>query len=202
MLDKKFVEEYKKIKPTDELKTRILYSVIEAEAKTERKPFYLRVRPMLSGALACVLLVCCLAVIPFDFLEAGNVSVSYAQTGEFITPSSGLSRNYGIAMLSDTHYEYDELPNGCKGAEFTFEFEGKTEIKTEHGSIYLKNADGTYKELGNKTRIEGNVTLFWAIPTENTDEECVMAIKNRSAEMTLSLEGVDDGYKANLALTE
>ena len=202
MLDNRFVEEYKKIKPTDELKTRILYSVIEAEAKSERKPFYLRMRPVLSGALACVLLVCCLTVIPFDPLEAGDVSVSYAQTGEFIAPSSGVSRAYELAAHSDMYYEYDELENGCMGAEFTFTFGGNTEIKTEYGSIYLKNADGTYKELGQKTKIDGNATVFWAMPEGDSDGDCVMTIKNRSGEVKLSLERFDGEYKANLVLAE
>lgn len=202
MLDNRFVEEYKKIKPTDELKTRILCSIIEAEAKSERKPFYLRMRPMLSGALACVLLVCCLTVIPFDPLGAGDVSVSYAQTGEFVATSSTVSRAYELAAHSGMYYEYDELQNGCKGAEFTFEFGGNTELKTEYGSIYLKNADGTYKELGQKTRIGGIATLFWAMPENEYDGECVMTIKNRSGELRLSLELLDGEYKANLVLAE
>ena len=202
MLDNRFVEEYKKIKPSDELKTQILYRVIEAEAKREKKPFYLRMRPMLSGALACVLLVCCLTVIPFDPLEAGDISVSYAQTGEFIAPSSTVSRAYELAAHSDMYYEYDELENGCKGAEFTFTFGGNTEISTEFGNIYQKNADGTYKELGQKTRIDGDATIFWAMPENDADGECVMTIKNRSSELKLSLERFNGEYKANLVLAE
>lgn len=202
MLDKRFVEDYKKIKPTDELKTRILYGIIEAEAKNERKPFYLRMRPVLSGALACVFLVCCLTVIPFEPLEAGNVSVAYAQTGEFIAPSSTLSRAYELAAHDGVYYEYGELQNGCKGAEFTFEFGGNTEVSTECGSIYLKNADGSYEELGKKTRIDGNVTLFWAMPEEDNGGECVMTVKNRSYKLKLSLERFDGEYKANLVLAE
>lgn len=202
MLDNRFVEDYKKIKPTDELKTRIFYSVTEAKAKRQKTPFYLRMRPVLSGALACVLLVYCLTVIPFDPLEAGDVSVSYAQTGEFIAPSSKVSRVYEIAAYDGMYYEYDELKNGCKGAEFTFAFGGNTELVTEYGSIYLKNADGEYKELGQKTRIDGTVTLFWAMPEEGNDGECVMTIKNRSGELKLSLERLDGEYKANLVLAE
>jgi len=201
MLDKRFVEEYKKIKPTDELKTRILYSVIEAEAKSERKPFYLRLRPMLSGALACVFLICCLTVIPFQPLEEGNVSVSYAQTGEFLAPTSMVSRAYELAAYSGEYYEYDALEDGRKGAEFTFEFGGKTEVSTESGVIYLKNSDGTYKKLGKDARIEGTATLFWDIP-EESDDLCVMNIKNRSGEMLLSLERLEGEYKANLVIAE
>ena len=141
MLNDKFVEEYKKIKPTDELKTRILYSVIEAEQKNERKAWYLRMRPVLSGALACVLLVCCITIAPLDFLEVGDISVAYAQSGEFIAPSSSVSRSYGISMCSDVYYEYDRLPNGCKGAEFTLQLGGNTKISTEYGSLYQKNED-------------------------------------------------------------
>ena len=201
MLDNKYIEEYKKIKPTDELKTRILCSIIEADAKREEKSFYLRMRPVLSGALACVLLVCCLTVMPFDPLEAGNVSVSYAQTGEFVAPSSALSRAYELASHGDVYYDYAEQ-SGYNGAEFTFELEGNTEISTDYGSIYLKNADGSYEELGEKTRIDGSVTIFWAMPKEDNGGECVMTIKNRSYELKLSLEGFDGKYKANLVLAE
>ena len=198
----KFVEEYQKIKPTAELKNRIFYSINEVEAKRETKPFYLRMRPALSCALACVLLICCFTVIPFEPLEEGNVSVFYAQTGEFLTPSSVMSRSYGIAACDNTYYEYITLPDGGRGAEFTFEFEGKTRLEANVGELYLKNSYGSYEALGNKTRIEGNVTLLWKIPTDTDGTECVMNIKNRSFEMLLTLEAVDGSYKANLTLAE
>ena len=201
MLNEKFVEEYKKIKPTDELKNRIFYSVAAIEEKKQKKPFYLRMTPVLSGALACVLLVCCLNLFPFDFLEAGDVSVSYAQSGELIAPLSMTSRGYDIAMCDNAYYQYDELPNGSKGAEFTFEFEGKTEIKTEQGSFYLKNKDGSYEELGQKARIDGAVILFWAMPGAENGE-CAMSLKNRSGEWTLSVERLSAEYKANLIKAE
>lgn len=201
MLDKRFVDEYNKIKPTDELKTRIFYSVNEVSAKRESKSLHLRLRPLLSGALACVLLVCCLAAIPMDPLGEGDVSVLYAQTGEFIAPASSMSRSYGISVVSERYYEYVELPDGRKGAEFTFEFGGNTQLKTDYGSIFLKNAYGSYDELGTKTRIDGVVTVLWVMP-ENEDGECVMTVKNRSGELRLSLETVDGSYKANLALAE
>ena len=202
MIENKFVDEYKKIKPSDELKTRIFYSVVEAEAKREKRPLYLRLRPALSCALACVVLLCCMAVIPFEHLEEGDVSVFYAQSGEFIAPSHPTGRSYGIALCDDTYYEYAQMPNGCMGAEFTFEFGGKTELKTDFGSIYQKNADGSYSELGNKTRVDGSVTDFWAMPEGESLGEAVLTIKNRSGEMRLSLETLDGAYKANLALTE
>ena len=202
MLENKFVDEYKKIKPSDELKTRIFYSVLEAEAKREKRPLYLRLRPVLSGALACVVLLCCMAVIPFEHLEEGDVSVFYAQSGEFIAPSHPMGRSYGIALCDDTYYEYAQMPNGCTGAEFTFEFGGKTQLKTDFGSIYQKNADGSYSELGEKTRLDGSVTVFWAMPTGDSLDEAILTIKNRSGEMRLSLEALDGAYKANLALTE
>ena len=202
MLENKFVDEYKKIKPSDELKTRIFYSVLEAEAKREKRPLYLRLRPVLSGALACVVLLCCMAVIPFEHLEEGDVSVFYAQSGEFIAPSHPMGRSYGIALCDDTYYEYAQMPNGCTGAEFTFEFGGKTQLKTDFGSIYQKNADGSYSELGEKTRLDGSVTVFWAMPTGESLDEAILTIKNRSGEMRLSLEALDGAYKANLALTE
>ena len=100
------------------------------------------------------------------------------------------------------YYEYDELPNGCVGAEFTFEFEGKTEVKTECGSVYIKNADGSYEDIGQKTRIDGNVTLFWAMPAAEDNAESVMTIKNRSGEWTLILERAEGEYKANLVTAE
>ena len=202
MLENKFVDEYKKIKPSDELKTRIFYSVLEAEAKREKRPLYLRLRPVLSGALACVVLLCCMAVIPFEHLEEGDVSVFYAQSGEIIAPSHPMGRSYGIALCDDTYYEYAQMPNGCTGAEFTFEFGGKTQLKTDFGSIYQKNADGSYSELGEKTRLDGSVTVFWAMPTGESLDEAILTIKNRSGEMRLSLEALDGAYKANLALTE
>ena len=202
MLENKFVDEYKKIKPSDELKTRIFYSVLEAEAKREKRPLYLRLRPVLSGALACVVLLCCMAVIPFEHLEEGDVSVFYAQSCEFIAPSHPMGRSYGIALCDDTYYEYAQMPNGCTGAEFTFEFGGKTQLKTDFGSIYQKNADGSYSELGEKTRLDGSVTVFWAMPTGESLDEAILTIKNRSGEMRLSLEALDGAYKANLALTE
>ena len=202
MLDKKFVDEYKKIKPTDDLKNRIFYSVLAAEEKPRRKPLYIRMRPVLSGALACILLVCCLTVLPFDFLENGNISVAYANSGELIAPSSLESRVFTIAAYDNEYYEYDELPNGCVGAEFTFEFEGKTEVKTEYGSVYIKNADGSYEDIGQKTRIDGNVTLFWAMPAAEDGAESVMTVKNRSGEWTLILERADGEYKANLVTAE
>ena len=202
MLENKFVDEYQKIKPSDELKTRIFYSVLEAEAKREKRPLYLRLRPVLSGALACVVLLCCMAVIPFEHLEEGDVSVFYAQSGEFIAPSHPMGRSYGIALCDDTYYEYAQMPNGCTGAEFTFEFGGKTQLKTDFGSIYQKNADGSYSELGEKTRLDGSVTVFWAMPTGESLDEAILTIKNRSGEMRLSLEALDGAYKANLALTE
>ena len=202
MLDNKFVEEYKKIKPTDELKTRIFYSVVEAEQKNERKAWYLRMRPVLSGALACVLLVCCITFIPFDFLETGDISVAYAQSGEFIAPSSSVGRSYGISMCSDVYYEYDKMPNGCKGAEFTFELGGNTKISTEYGCLYLKNGDGTYEKLGQSAKVDGVVTLFWEMPTEELDKECLLTLKNRSGMLNLSLERFEEEYKANLVLAE
>lgn len=202
MLDKKFVDEYRKIKPTDDLKNRIFYSVLAAEEKPRKKPLYVLMRPVLSGALACVLLVCCLTVLPFDFLESGNMSVAYAKSGELIVPSSLESRVLTIAAYDDQYYEYDELPNGCVGAEFTFEFEGKTEVKTEYGSVYIKNADGSYEDIGQKTRIDGNVTLFWAMPAAEDSAKSVMTIKNRSGEWTLILERTEGKYKANLVTAE
>ena len=192
MLDNKFVEEYKKIKPTDELKTRIFYSVVEAEQKSSRK----------ACALACMLHVCCITFIPFDFLETGDISVAYAQSGEFIAPSSSVGRSYGISMCSDVYYEYDKRPNGCKGAEFTFELGGNTKISTEYGCLYLKNGDGTYEKLGQSAKVDGVVTLFWEMPTEELDKECLLILKNRSGMLNLSLERFEEEYKANLVLAE
>ena len=143
-----------------------------------------------------------MAVIPFEHLEEGDVSVFYAQSGEFIAPSHPMGRSYGIALCDDTYYEYAQMPNGCTGAEFTFEFGGKTQLKTDFGSIYQKNADGSYSELGEKTRLDGSVTVFWAMPTGESLDEAILTIKNRSGEMRLSLEALDGAYKANLALTE
>ena len=202
MLDRKFVDEYKKIQPTDELKNRIFYSVLEAEEKKQRKPLYIRMRPVLSGALVCVLLVCCLTVLPFDFLENGNLSVAYSQSGELIAPSSHESRVLTIADHDNEYYKYDELPNGCVGAEFTFEFEGKTEIKTDYGSVYIKNADGSYEEIGQKTRIDGKATLFWSLPQNTEGGEPVMTLKNRSGEWSLMLDCSVGGYTATLIEAE
>ena len=180
MLENKFVDEYKKIKPSDELKTRIFYSVLEAEAKREKRPLYLRLRPVLSGALACVVLLCCMAVIPFEHLEEGDVSVFYAQSGEFIAPSHPMGRSYGIALCDDTYYEYAQMPNGCTGAEFTFEFGGKTQLKTDFGSIYQKNADGSYSELGEKTRLDldGMFVAIGQVP-ENEPFKNVATLSDR-----------------------
>lgn len=202
MLDRNVVNEYKKIKPSDGFKDRVAYRVAAQSEQKARKPLYIRMRPVLSGALMCVLLVCCLSVLPFNWLEDGNVSVAYAQTGEFITPSSPKSRVLTIAEFDYDYYEYAVMPNGCVGAEFTFEFDGKTEIKTEYGSVYIKNADGSYEDIGKKARLEGLVTLFWAMPEGETAGDSIMTVKNRSGEMQLILERTAEEYKANLVLAE
>lgn len=202
MLDRELVNEYKKIKPSDGFKDRLAYRIAAETDRSARKPLYLRMRPVLSGALACVLLVCCLSVLPFNMLEDGNISVAYAQTGETITPASLESRVLSIAEFDYDYCEYSKLPDGRLGAEFTFEFDGKTEIKTEYGSVYMKNAYGSYEDIGNKARMEGNVTLLWAMPEGETAGESVMTIKNRSGEMSLILERTAEEYKANLVLAE
>lgn len=200
MLDKKIAEEYKKIKPDDGLKSRIMYNVATVAETSRKVPFYVRIKPVLSGALVCMLIFCCLTVANFDFLGSGDVSVAYAQTGEVMAVSS-VGRSAGIAVYS-TQYNYDRLPNGTAGAEFTFEFGGKTELKTECGSLYLKNEDGTYKELGQKAKIDGTVTVFWTLPEEMADEECVVTIKNRSSKLKLVIECFDCGYRADLVSAE
>ena len=202
MLDRNLVNEYKKIKPSDGFRDRLAYRIAAESERSARKPLYIRLRPVLSGALACMLLVCCISVISLGGLENGNVSVAYAQTGEFITPSSLQSRVLTIAEASYDFYKYSTMPNGCVGAEFTFELDGRTEIKTEYGSVYIKTADGSYEEIGEKTRMDGNVTLFWAMPEGENDGECVMTIKNRSGKLLLSLERYAEEYKANLVLAE
>ncbi len=202
MLDRNVVNEYKKIKPTDGFKDRLAYRVAAVSEQRARRSVYARIRPVLSGAVACMLLVCCLSFLPFGGLEDGNVSVAYAQTGEFITPSSLQSRVLTVAEQSYEYYEYATMPNGCVGAEFTFEFDGKTEIKTESGSIYVKNADGSYEDIGKKARMEGLVTLFWEIPQGESAGESIMTIKNRSGEMLLVVECFAEEYRANLVLAE
>ena len=202
MLDRDLVSEYKKIKPSDGFKDRVAYKIAAETERSSRKPLYRRMRPVLSGALACVLLGCCLSVLPFNTLDYGNVSVAYAQTGELITPSSPESRMLALVGYDHNYYSYSELYDGCVGAEFTFDFEGKTEIKTEYGSVYVKNADGSYEDIGNEARMEGLVTLFWAMPKGETAGDSIMTIKNRSSEMLLILERAAEGYKANLVLAE
>ena len=200
-MDKKFVEDYKKIKPTDALKARIMCEIAIADTKSEKVPFYKMMKPLLSGALACVLLIACFTVIPLDMLGNGEVSVSYTQSGETIAPTAMENRAYTISAF-DSGYEYDRLPSGLYGAELTFDFEGKTEIKTDFGSVYKKNADGSYEQIDLKSRIEGNVTIFWAMPENGADGESVMTLKNRDGEWILALERYVDTYKANLIKAE
>ena len=200
-MDKRFVDDYKKIKPTESLKARIMCEIAMAETESEKLPFYKRIKPLMSGALACVLLIACLAVFPLEMLGSGDVSVAYTQSGETVAPVS-VNRAYTISAMDNEAYEYDRLPNGLYGAEFTFDFEGKTEIETEFGSVYKKNADGTYEQIASKSRFEGNVTLFWAMPETQADDESVMIIKNRSGKWTLALERYVDAYKANLIQAE
>ena len=200
-MDKKFVEDYKKIKPTDALKSRIMCEIAIAQTQSEKTPFYKLIKPVLSGALACVLLIACFTVIPLDMLGNGEVSVSYTQSGEVISPTSA-GRAYVISAMRDDVYEYDTLPDGLYGAEFTFDFEGKTEIETDFGSVYKKNADGNYEKINSKSRIEGNVTIFWAMPEDEADGESFMALKNRDGKWLLALERYVDAYKANFIRTE
>lgn len=193
MLDNGFVEEYRKIKPTNELKDRIYESIKEAKAPS-RKPLYQRLKPMLSGAVACALLVLCILVMPIEPLGGGDVNVMYSQSGESIALSSAESR---VAPMAEVDYEYGEL-GGYKGAEFTFLLEGKTEFSTDFGTVYTVDADGNQMELGNKFKIDGSVELFWAIPDGNEVYGGAMSIKNRDGEWVLNLSLTDGGYTADL----
>ncbi len=193
MLDNRFVEEYRKIKPTEELKARILESTKEAKTPA-RKPLYKRLKPVLSGAVACALLVLCITVMPLELLGGGDVSVMYSQSGELIAPSSA---EFRIAPMADMEYEYGEL-DGSKGAEFTFLLDGKTEFNTDFGTVYTIDADGSQRELGNKFRIDGSVKLFWAIPDGDEVYGGAMSMRNRDGEWVLSLSLADGGYTADL----
>ena len=198
--DKRFVEEYKKIKPSENLKARIMIGITEAQS--EKAPLYKRLKPLMSGMLACLVLVVCVAVMPMDMLGKGQVSVAYTQSGEVIAPASVEGRAYAIAAYEETLYPYTELPDGLYGAEFTFDFEGKTEINTEFGSVYLRNADGEYEKIESGSRIDKEATIFWAMPNEEFDGFSVMTLKNRTGEWMLVLEPYVDAYKANFFRTE
>jgi hypothetical protein len=200
-MDKRFVDDYKKIKPTADLKPRIMCEILKAEAKDIKTPFYKRMKPILSGALACFVLIACISVIPMNMLGSGDVSVTYARSGELVAPVS-TSRAFSIAAYDESGCDYSEINGGLRGAEFTFDFEGKTELKTEFGSVYKKNADGTYEKIDSKTRFDGEVTIFWAMPDDTEDKESVMTLKNRSGEWLLALERNVDTYKANFIKTE
>lgn len=192
MLDNGFIEEYRKIKPTNELKARIYESVAEAKASS-RKPLYQRSKPVLSGVVACALLVLCILVMPIEHLGGGEVSVMYSQSGESIAPSSAVFR---VAPMADVEYEYGEL-DGCKGAEFTFLLDGKTKFSTDFGTVYKVDADGNYSELGNKFKIDGGIKLFWTVPEGEDVYGGAMSIKNRDGEWVLNLSLTDGGYTAD-----
>ena len=205
MTDRRIVDEYKKIKPTPELKNRILCEVLAKESEKTAKPFWKRMMPVMSGALACLLLVMCLNVIPLggsidpnSQLGYGVFSVAYVD-GTEIMPSSN---TYALAKLIEDGYEFSQRTDGKIGAEFTFEFEGKTRIDTKYGFVYEKTEDGKYNLLPADSVLEGTVTLFWEMPDGESDEECVMTLVNRSGEWRLGLELFPYGYKANLVSAE
>ena len=193
MLENKFVEEYRKIRPTEELKARIYESIGEASASA-RKPLYMRLKPVLSGAVACALLVLCITVMPTELFGGNDISVMYSQSGEEIAPLSVTAR---VAPMADIGYEYGEW-DGYKGAEFTFLLDGKTEFVTDFGTVYMTEADGSQKLLGNKFKIDGSVKLFWAIPEGEENSVGAMSIKNRDGEWTLNLTAGDGEYTADL----
>lgn len=201
MTEKRIVDEYNKIKPDADLKNRIMCEVLALESEKTRKPFFRFMKPLVSGALACLVFVLCLTVIPFNNtvdpngeLGYGAFSVAY-NDGVEIVPTSN---TYALAKLSDDYYEYDTGADGKTGAEFTFNFEGKTCVDTDYGLVYEKTEDGKYDLLPSNAVLDGEVTLFWEMPDGETDEACVMTLVNQSGKWMLALELFPDGYKANL----
>jgi len=202
--DKRIVDEYKKIKPASELKNRIMCEVLALETAKIQKPFWLRMKPVMSGALACLALVLCLTVIPFnnavepsEQLGYGAFTVAYAD-GTEIMPSGP----YAMVKMADDYYEYQQTENGEACAELSFNFEGKTRVNAEYGSLYKKTADGKYEPITSNAILEGDVTLLWELPGGEFDEACVMTLINRSGEWNLGLELFPEGYKANLVKAE
>lgn len=200
MFDPKTIEAYRKIKPSDSLRERVL----SAEA-TASAPRILTLRKY-GNIAACFVLMLAIALFAGQLATADGSYVALADgstLGAVATPIESVTVNYtGAARVSfhmedtqDTTYPEPVEANGC----FYFELhaEGLTAITAEVGSVFLYDKEAEhYVDYGSTAFFEGKATLYWHVPEIRDGETFRLTLISEEETSYVALTRVGDGFAA------
>lgn len=191
MFDPKTIEAYRKIKPSDSLRERVL---TKSAGKTAPRILTLRKYGNLAACFALlfavVLLAGGLANTDPNYAVLANGTVLSAEA----TPIESVTANYTGAARISFHIEDTQAPtypdpvevNSC----FYFELhaDSLTSLTAEIGSVFLYDEElECYVDCGSTAFFEGKCALYWHIPETRDGETYTMIVSSESESSYIEL---------------
>ena len=163
MFDKEQVKAYKSITAPEEMKSRVM-SACAAPVKKNSKAVY-----RYSSIAACLAIIIAVSLV---FGGMGSVSVSL--DGAVITDS-------GVPVVTAV----SAMSRSMTGIFLEAELDGKTEIKTEDGNVYVYDI-ATGEAIEGKTNA-AKVSIVWDIVPTDTEKTYVLIFENSRGATEITL---------------
>lgn len=206
MLNKKIIDEYKKLEPSDSCRDKIMEQARALDAKRNaRRNGALRfnparLRPVLAAAVCCLaIIVGCTALLP-ALLDTGDTitlssgkrvrSAEYEIIPESVEYSVGISlATYGRQIPSE-----QELLTAPYCFAFEFDIKESVVISAEHGTLLVWDDESKcYVDYGCKAAFAGKQRICWYLPEAEQSGEWSMLLSYADSTRTLTVTNNGDG---------
>lgn len=199
MFEQKTVDAYKKIKPSAELRDRVL----NAKPQTAGKPAVILTMRRYASLAACIALVVVIGLLAGRGFSDTPLTVSLADgtvlSGNAVSVSP-VTTSYTAAARIALHtgndtvtYPAPESADDC----FYLELSSKETavIRTEAGSVFMYDDDaGNYLEYTYDAYFEGKAKIYWHIPETKAGESHLLTVTDKDSETRITLTKTESGY--------
>lgn len=199
MFDQKTVDAYKRIKPSDGLRDRVL----SAKPETAAKPATILTLKRYASLAACIALVVIIGLAAGRGLSDTPLTVSLADgtalSGEAVSVHP-VTTSYTAAARIALHTGDDTVTYPAPASAddcFFLELTSKTTavVRTEAGSVFMYDEDaGNYLEYTYDAYFEGKAKIYWHIPETEVGESHVLTVADRDSETQITLTKTESGY--------
>lgn len=202
MLDKDIKESYDKIKPSDDLKKRILDNLNNCEMKTteKEKNVIYKNKPLLACASIVMIMFisyCCVSL--FD-----DRLIIYDIDGNNITKKESTIPAFDVnKILNNTNNEDISVMTMRMNTEYTsvilqINAKEKTSISVDVGNMYIIDEEHNFTNVDNIFEIKKNTPICWAFENIGNNFQTQMYLKSKNTENVINLKYENGTFSAYL----